>query len=302
MSNAKNDFVMPIAVLTVICLVITAALAFTEQATTPIIEAAEKASAEAARLEVLPAADSFEQVSLDGMPDGVVEVYNAANGAGTVVITEGKGYGGVMKIIVGIDSDGKITGTKTLAHAETAGLGAKTAEPKFQSQFPGQDSSLSGVSVISGASISSKCFISMVESAFKAQTIAKGGAVENPIGLDDAKLNKYYPGATFTEVAGGIKCGDAGNVVFATEKSYGGDLVLAVLFDGSDNVIGVVVDQCSDTPGVGAKVAENDFTSQFVGKTSADGVDNIAGATISSGAFKKAFDAAIAGLSAVKGA
>lgn len=302
MNNVKHDFVMPIAVLTIICFVITAALAVTEQATTPIIEAAEKASAEAARLEVLPSADAFTQVSNDGMPDGVVEVYNANNGAGTVVIAEGSGYGGTMKIIVGIDADGKIAGTKTLSHSETAGLGSKTAEEPFQSQFPGQDSSLSGVSAISGATISSKCFIGMVEKAFQAQTVAQGGAVENPIGLDDAKLANYYPGATFTEVAGGIKCGDAGNVVFATEKSYGGDMTLAVLFDGSDNVIGVVVDKCTDTEGVGLKVAEGDFTSKFVGKTSADGIDNIAGATVSSEAFKKAFNSAIAGLSAVKGA
>ena len=174
MNNVKQEFVMPIAVLTAICLVITAALAFTEQATTPIIAAAEKASAEAARMEVLPGADAFEQVSNDGMPDGVVEVYNATNGAGTVVIAEGKGYGGTMKIIVGIGSDDKITGTKTMGHSETPGLGAKTAEAPFHSQFPGQDESLSGVSTIGGATISSKCFIGMVEQAFQAHSIIKG--------------------------------------------------------------------------------------------------------------------------------
>lgn len=302
MSNAKNDFVLPIVVLTVICLVVTTALAFTEQATTPIIEATEKANAEAARMEVLPTADSFELLNLSGLPEGVTEVYNATNGAGTVVMAEGKGYGGVMKIIVGLDSDGKITGTKTLSHGETAGLGSKTAEPKFQSQFPGKDASLDGVSTISGATISSKCFIGMVEKAFAAQTIAQGGSVENPIGLDDAKLSKFYPNATFKEVTGGIQCGDDGNVVFATEKGYGGDLTIAVLFDGSDKVIGVVVDKSSETEGVGSKIAEEAFTSQFVGKTSADSIDNIAGATISSEAFKKAFNTAVENLSAVKGA
>ena len=66
-NNIVKDFVMPIAVLTIICLVITAALAFTEQATTPIIAAAEKAAADAARMEVLPTADGFEQVDTTGM-------------------------------------------------------------------------------------------------------------------------------------------------------------------------------------------------------------------------------------------
>ena len=173
-SNIKKDFVMPIAVLTIICLVITAALAFTEQATTPIIAAAEKAAADAARMEVLPTADGFEQVATDGMPEGVVEAYKATNGAGSVFILEGKGYGDTMKIIVGIGSDDKIAGTKTMGHSETPGLGAKTAEAPFHAQFPGQDSSLSGVNAIGGATISSKCFIGMVEQAFQAHSIIKG--------------------------------------------------------------------------------------------------------------------------------
>lgn len=299
MSNAKNDFVLPIVVLTVICLVITTALAFTEQATTPIIEATEKANAEAARKEVLPAADGFELLELSGLPDGITEVYNATNGAGTVVFAEGKGYGGVMKIIVGLDADGKITGTKTLSHSETAGLGSKTSEPKFQSQFPGQDESLSSVSTISGATISSKCFIGMVQKAFEAQKIAQGGASESPL---DAKLAEYYPNAEFKEVEGGIQCGDAGNVVLSTEKGYGGDLTIAVLFDNSDKVIDVVVVKTSETEGLGSRVGEETFTSQFIDKTSADGIDNIAGASVSSKAFKTAFNAAVANLAAVKGA
>lgn len=174
MSNAKNDFVLPIVVLTVICIVVSTALAFTQQTTAPIIEAAEKAAAEAAEKEVLPGADSFALMQVAGLPAGVTEVYEAANGAGFVFMVEGKGYGGDVKGIVGIGADGVITGTQILSHSETAGLGSKTAEEPFQSQFPGKDSSLSGVTVISGASISSRCFIGMVNQAFEAYAIVKG--------------------------------------------------------------------------------------------------------------------------------
>lgn len=299
MSNAKNDFVLPIVVLTVICLVITTVLAFTEQATTPIIEATEKANAEAARREVLPAADGFELVELSGLPEGITEVYNATNGAGTVVMGEGKGYGGTMKIIVGLDADGKITGSKVLSHGETAGLGSKVADVKFQSQFPGQDSSMGGVSVIGGATISSKCFIGVVEKAFVAQTIAQGGSVESPLQI---KVAEHFPSAELKEVEGGMQGGGAGNVVYGTASGYGGDLTIAVLFDGADKVIDVVVVQSAETAGIGSQIGEEAFTSQFIGKTSADGIDNIAGATVSSDAFKKAFNAAVANLSAVKGA
>lgn len=306
MSNAKQDFILPIAVLTVICLVVSAALAFTEQATTPVIQAKEKADAEAARMEVLPSADSFETLTLDNLPRGVTEVSKAANGAGIVVIAEAKGYGGTMRVMVGIDADGKIAKTKTLAHSETAGLGSRTAEAPFQSQFSGKDSALEGVQTIGGATISSGTFISIVKQAFAAYAAATGQGVEDPVGLTAAKLARYYPDGTEYEVveAGGVKgirCGDAGWVVYAAEKGYHGDITVAVLFDRSDAIIGVVVDSHSETAGVGSKVAESAFTEQFVGNK-LESVESIGGATVSSEAMKKAVAAAVHNLPAVKGA
>ena len=174
MSNVKNDFVMPILVLTVICLITTFALAFTEQLTTPIIDETNKAIAEAARREVLPLADSFEAIEATDLPETVIEAYKASNGTGIVIIAENKGYGGAMRIIVGIDGDGKIVATKTLLSSETAGLGSKMAEPKFQSQFIGKDAALEGVSAVSGATISSNCFIDMVNDALSTYSIVKG--------------------------------------------------------------------------------------------------------------------------------
>ena len=176
-SNVKNDFVLPILVLCVICLVTSTALAFTEKATTPIIEAAAAAAAEAARLEVLPGATSFEQVILEPMPEGVTAMYKAENGY--TVEVDVKGYAGVMTVIAGIDNDGKIVKTKTLNHSETAGLGSKTAEEPFQSQFVGKDSSLEGISTIGGATVSSKAFIGAVEKAFNGVQAAAGETVTN---------------------------------------------------------------------------------------------------------------------------
>lgn len=303
MSNVKNDFIMPIVVLTAICIVITTALAFTEQATTPIIEAAAKAAAEAARLEVLPAADGFDELSVEGMPTSVKEMYSATNGSGTVIICESQGYGGAMKIIVGIDTDGNITGTKTLSHAETAGLGSKTADAKFQSLFMGKDSTLAGVDAIGGATISSNCFISMVQDAFAAQqSVTGGGSYENPLGVTEAKLAKYYPDATFTTVEGGIKASTGGTVVFATVKGLQGDIVFATLFDENDTVIGIIVDSWVETAGIANPLLEESYTGQFLGKTSSEGIDFVAGATETGKAMSKAFDETIANLSKVKGA
>lgn len=171
----KNGYVVPVIVLTVICLVVSGILAFVNSKAAPIIEAAAEQAAQEARAEVLPAADSFTKVEdLSGMPEGLQELYTADNGAGTVAILTGSGYGGTMKIIVGISSDGTIAGTKVLEHNETAGLGARVADDKFRTQFVGQDESLGGVSVISGSTVSSNCFIQMVEKAFQASQLVAG--------------------------------------------------------------------------------------------------------------------------------
>lgn len=176
MSGAKKDFVIPVVVLMVICLVISAALAFTNDLTKPIIDAGASQRADAVRLAVMPKADSFEQLSPSGLPESVTEVYKAKNGVGYVFTVVAKGYGGDMVILCGIDADGLITACKTLSHSETAGLGSKTAEDEYRNQYVGKDSSLSGVSAISGATISSKAYESAIKDAFAAFESVRGTA------------------------------------------------------------------------------------------------------------------------------
>lgn len=174
MKNTKNDFMKPVMVLMLICLVISTALAFTNEKTAPLIEQAEKAKAEAAQKEVLPEGDAFTRMELSGLPATVTEVYKADNGVGYIFMLTAKGYGGDMKLICGIGSDGKIVACSTLSHSETQGLGSKTAEAGFKDQFKGKDVSLGGVEAISGATISSKAYINAIKDAFAAYDIVKG--------------------------------------------------------------------------------------------------------------------------------
>lgn len=175
-SNVKADFVQPILILTVICLVASALLAWINGITKPIIDETEAKIAAEARLEVLPEADEFTKLDV-ALPDGsfVTEAYKANNGAGYVFMITCNGYGGknTMNLICGIDADGKIVATKTLSHAETAGLGSKTTEPDFRNQFAGQDSSLAGVDTISGATFSSNYYIEGIQSAFEVYELVK---------------------------------------------------------------------------------------------------------------------------------
>ena len=160
---------MPIVVLMLICLVMSALLAGTNFITEPIITAGDAQRAEQARIDALPAADGFE--TLDYAPaegSTVTKVYEATNGAGYVFMVSTTGYGakGSLQIICSIDADGKIVNTATLAHDETPGLGTKVTEDAFASQFPGVDSSMEGVDTISGATISSTAYVNAIADVF----------------------------------------------------------------------------------------------------------------------------------------
>ena len=168
-----NDYIMCVVVLGAICLVIAMALALVNSVTLPVITAAAAERAEQARIEVMPEADGFEEIKVQGAPDTVTQVFRATNGAGYVFMLKTKGYGGDMELICGINDKGIITQTKTLEHSETAGLGAKTAENNYRFQYRGKDSTLSGVDSITGATVSSKAYKSAIQDAFKAFALAK---------------------------------------------------------------------------------------------------------------------------------
>ena len=97
--NNWNRIWKPIVVLSLICVVVTGALAATNEVTAPIIEEATIAAENAARAEVLPEADSFSPV--EGITvEGVSAVYTADNGAGAAITASAKGYGGDVVIMV----------------------------------------------------------------------------------------------------------------------------------------------------------------------------------------------------------
>lgn len=174
MKNTFREIIQPVLVLTCICLVVTAALAYVNSVTSPIIAEAEEKAAKEAMAEVLTEADAFEPVTLEGLPERVTEIYRAENGAGYVFMLTTKGYGGDMSLICGIKSDGTIEACKTLSHSETSGLGSKTAEDPYRNQYCGKTSdTLDEVDAISGATISSTAYKNAIEDAFTAFNAVK---------------------------------------------------------------------------------------------------------------------------------
>lgn len=105
-------------------------LALSEQITAPAIFAINEKIEMQARSQVLPLAKTFktdEQVAIGYKDDGSI--------AGLVIGVKPKGYGAQINMLVGINMNGKITGTKILSHSETPGLGAKITGEEFQSKF-----------------------------------------------------------------------------------------------------------------------------------------------------------------------
>ncbi|MBE6754300.1 MAG: RnfABCDGE type electron transport complex subunit G [Ruminococcaceae bacterium] len=120
------------AILTAICLVITALLAATNTLTEERIAANALLEKQESCSMVLPAPEHLQLAVSD------CDVYIAVSGGdvtGAVITTASKGYGGDVQVMTGIDMSGNITGVRILEHAETPGLGANAEKPFFLGQF-----------------------------------------------------------------------------------------------------------------------------------------------------------------------
>ncbi|MCL2051163.1 MAG: FMN-binding protein [Lachnospiraceae bacterium] len=167
----KKDFVLPVIVLAVICLVMSGALALINHVTYPIVSEAAAERAELAMREIIPGADEFVLLSNEGLPESIVEAYTTSNNTGFIFIVTTFGYGGEITIICGIDPQGLIINTLTLSHTETKGI----SDPVFnmQPEYIGKDVSLAGIDAISGATITSNAYKKGISDAFLAFEIIK---------------------------------------------------------------------------------------------------------------------------------
>jgi len=93
---------------------------------------------------------------------------------GTAFVTsrispEVAGYGGEIDILVGIDKEGGITGTKILGHNETSEYIDRMISPGFLDAFKGRnhDASFDDIEAISGATISSQAIVDDVKGAVR---------------------------------------------------------------------------------------------------------------------------------------
>lgn len=176
---------LQLIVLPIICLLLGIALAGVYNMTAPTIAEVEKKTADDARKEVLTKADGFEEIKAEFSDDlGIVDAYKSTNGSGAAFKAVTKGYGGDITLMVGINEDGTVAGTKILTHTETPGLGAKAADPSFLEKYAGKKGELKVVKnnptsqqdvvAVSSATTSSKAVTKAVNNVLTAFEQIKG--------------------------------------------------------------------------------------------------------------------------------
>lgn len=292
-----KEFIVPAAVLTIICVVVSAALVFTYDTTKPIIEAAKVAEADKARAVVLAGGDKFEQVSVK--VEGVVDAYKAGNDTGYVITAKSKGYGGDMYVMVGIKKDGKIDSVKLMDNKETAGLGTQVGESSYTDKYKGKDgNNIDDVEAISGATVSSYAFRYAVKQAMLAYGELAGVTFEEPKTPEQMIFPdiESYEESTAEGALKVLKSGD--NTIIVTEaQGYSGAATKLQVYTGfgADGMIaGVYMGENTETQGIGSKVnADETYRSQYVGKDNADKIEAISGATETCEGFQSAVKKAV---------
>ena len=126
--------IMPTIVLGTILVVVALLLSVVNMVTGPIIEAQRNAAANEALLVVYPDGEGFEELDLAtlALPETVTAAYKEKSG-GYVFRVTATGYKPGLTVMVGIDAEGKIIGTKCLETQDTFGK-----EPEIDGQYNGQ--------------------------------------------------------------------------------------------------------------------------------------------------------------------
>ena len=122
-------------------------LGTTNEATSEMIKQRGLQEKEAARTAVFPDAQTFAPIDLEQESGKLSECYAAQKSGktvGYVCTVNEQGYGGPIQVIVGLRPNGEVLGITVGGDkfSETAGLGAKTKDGAFTSQFAGKQAPL----------------------------------------------------------------------------------------------------------------------------------------------------------------
>lgn len=161
-----KNVIKPTLVLGIICVVVSALLSFTYHAA-GIAELgtglSEEQLTEAAAV-ALPGA-VFKKTDAVSENPKFISAYSDSNGNGSAIFMTADGYHGSdsLRLVIGFNNEGAVSGCYVVEHGETPGLGSKALEQSYLENFIGITSPVVvdktgqvDVDAIAGSTISSK--------------------------------------------------------------------------------------------------------------------------------------------------
>lgn len=183
--NKLKSILIPTVTLTVICIIISAALSFTNSVTKDKIAELEKQTKIETMSQIFNEKGTefteTKQVEVDGKTGEYSVATKDGKTIGYVFTVSNGGYGGAVSAMVGINTDGSVKTVSIVSVAdETPGLGQSAKDNKdFLSQFEGKNSEISeeknkDIDALTGATVTTKAVIKDVNCAIKMYEKVKG--------------------------------------------------------------------------------------------------------------------------------
>ena len=158
--------VFPIISVTVVVFIAVALLGLTDTVVRDKIEWQKEQKIQRMLYEIFP------NMTEHTLEDDIYMIYADEAEIGFAFLAVGKGYGGLIDILVGLENETTIKGVTIVSHLESPGLGARITESSFREQFIGvniADVALrqkgGEIDAITGATISSRAVVDAIRAA-----------------------------------------------------------------------------------------------------------------------------------------
>jgi len=153
----------PVILLTIVILISVVLLSFTNSITEDKIKEQANAQMKVQLVAMFPDLTTFTE------QNGVFIVKAGDKTIGYAFIATGKGYGGAISILVGLQDAATIKGISIISQSETKGLGSRVTLPSFTDKFTGKKiddvkikSEGGAIDGITGSTVSSRAVINAV--------------------------------------------------------------------------------------------------------------------------------------------
>ena len=222
----------------------------------------------------------------------------------TRMVATAQGFGGLITVRLTL-KDQVVTELTIETPDEIPGMGQKASEEAFTSQFIGKKGPFTygkdGIDAITGATITSTAVLDAINQAYTVPEDAEVEVIDSmpvvnleyvgPEEADDGeKMRKAMEEAGFdVELTYWNTEGDAlqftkSDLIICGSQGFFGPVTVQITLGEDLTIQSLEIDASEETQGLGQKVMEEAFTSQFIGKKGPfaygeDGIDAVSGAT-----------------------